>query len=56
MRLGTHILLQGGHEILVNRPLGAMSLMCEPQGWFGVRQCGYRSDVSRPYWNNTMLI
>ena len=30
MRLGTHILLLGGHEILVNRPLRAMSLMCEP--------------------------
>ena len=30
MSLGTHFLLQGGHEILVNRPLRAMSLMCEP--------------------------
>ena len=36
MSLGTHFLLQGGHEILVNRPLRAMSLMCESQGWFGV--------------------
>ena len=49
MRLGTHFLLQGGNEILVNRPLGEMSLMCESQGWFRVRQFGYRSDVSRPY-------
>ena len=30
MSLGTHFLLQGEHEILVNRPLRAMSLMCEP--------------------------
>ena len=30
MRLGTHVLLQGGQEILLNRPLRAMSLMCEP--------------------------
>ena len=49
MRLDTHFLLQGGNEILVNRLLGEMSLMCDSQGWFGVRQCGYRSDVSRPY-------
>ena len=49
MRLGTNFLLQGGHEILVNRPLRAMSLMCESEGWFRVRQCGYRSDLSRPY-------
>ena len=30
MSLGNHFLLQGGHEILVNRPLRAVSLMCEP--------------------------
>ena len=30
MRLGTHFLLPGGHEMLVNRSLRAMSLLCEP--------------------------
>ena len=30
MRLGNHFLLQGGHEMLVSRPLRAMSLMCKP--------------------------